>query len=337
MKRRLGLVFELRGSLGDAGQPVDAAAGLPADADVEYEPEETIAALEAAARAAGCEPVRLGSARDLLAARERGALPPVDAALNIAEGYGTRNREAWAPVLLELLGIPALGSDALSLSLSLDKAWCRDVVAAAGVPVAPGVSVESFREAEKFTKTNDYPFFVKPRWEGTAKGIGAASRVDDPAALRRVTERILETYRQPALVESFLPGAEYTVTVVGHAPPRVLPVLQRALDPATGIGAHALADGERSGEPQVVGGLDATLEKTLGDLTLEVWETLRLLDFARADWKLNAGGQPCFLEVNPLPTFAPDGSFAILAELRGETYESLVGGVIEDGLRRLGL
>lgn len=332
MKRRLGLVFELRGSLVGA-----AAAGLPADADAEYEPEETIAALEAAARQAGCEPVRLGSARDLLRAGSRGALPPVDAALNIAEGYGTRNREAWAPILLELLGIPALGSDALSLSLSLDKAWSRDVVAAAGVPVAPGVSIESLDDAEKFADSNGYPLFVKPRWEGTAKGIGAGSRVLDRAALGVSTQRVLDTYHQPALVEAFLPGPEYTVTIVGHGPPRVLPVLQRALDPATGIGAHALAESERTGEATAAGGLGPDLEGELAALTLRVWKALRLRDFARADWKLTADGRPCFLEVNPLPTFAPDGSFAILAELRGETHEALVGGVIDDGLRRLGL
>jgi len=332
MKRRLGLVFELRGSL--AGP---AAAGLPPDADAEYEPEETIEALEAAARHAGCEPVRLGSAHDLLRAGSAAGLPPVDAALNIAEGYGTRNREAWAPVLLELLGIPMLGSDALSLSLSLDKAWSRDVVAAAGVPVARGASFESVEDAEKFTESIGYPVFVKPRWEGTAKGIVAGSRALDRATLRAAAERVLDTYQQPALVEAFLPGPEYTVTVVGHAPPRVLPVLQRALDPATGIGVHALAESERTGEPVAAGSLGEGLERDLEALTLRVWEALRLRDFARADWKLTEDGRPCFLEVNPLPTFAPDGSFAILAELRGETYEALVGGVIDDGLRRLGL
>jgi D-alanine-D-alanine ligase len=178
---------------------------------------------------------------------------------------------------------------------------------------------------------------VKPRWEGTAKGIGPGSRVAHRVALRAAVLRVIETYRQPALVEAFLPGPEYTVTIVGHGPPRVLPVLQRALDPATGIGVHALAESERSGEPTVPGSLGTELESELAALTLRVWDALRLRDFARADWKLAEDGRPRFLEVNPLPTFAPDGSFAILAELRGETYEALVGGVIDDGLRRLGL
>ncbi len=123
---RIGLVFDLLGS---------AAPGGPPDADAEYEPEATIAALEAAVRCAGHDPVRIGNAHALLAALGARALPRLDAVWNIAEGYGSRNREAWAPVLLETAGIPMLGSDALTLSLSLDKAWTLDVVAAAGVPV----------------------------------------------------------------------------------------------------------------------------------------------------------------------------------------------------------
>jgi D-alanine-D-alanine ligase len=171
MKRRLriGLVYDLLGS---------APAGPP-DADAEYEPIETVEALEAGVRTAGHEPARLGSPRELLAALGRGSLPKLDAAWNIAEGWGTRNREAWAPVLLEMSGIPVLGSDALTLSTSLDKAWTLDLVRAAGVPVAAHVSADSVEALAGLTLPGPFPLFVKPRWEGTAKGITAASRAPD--------------------------------------------------------------------------------------------------------------------------------------------------------------
>src|SRR5262245_51956113 len=159
---RIGVVFELLGSL-------SARAGAPPDADAEYEPEETVAALEAALRELGHEPVRVGGPRELFERAGRGALPKLDAALNIAAGEGTRNREAWAPVLLELLGVPTLGSDAATLSLSLDRAWAKDVVAAAGVPTAPHRSLETPEEAARAVAELGLPLFVKPRWEGTAK------------------------------------------------------------------------------------------------------------------------------------------------------------------------
>jgi len=331
MKRRLriGLVYDLLGS---------APAGPP-DADAEYEPIETVEALEGAIRRRGHAPVRLGSPRELLSALGRGLLPKLDAAWNIAEGWGTRNREAWAPVLLEMSGIPALGSDALTLSTSLDKAWTLDLVRAAGVPVAGHVSAESVEALSSLTLPGPFPLFVKPRWEGTAKGITAASRAPDAAALARAVARVVETYGQPALIEPFLPGAEYTVTLIGNAPPRALPVLQRALEAESGIGLHALErHAPAEGHTHVLPGtLTPTLEAALGDAAGRAFDALRCRDFARVDLRLDASGEPRFLEINPLPTFARDGSFAILAELMGRDFEDLLAEVLELGLRRPGL
>jgi D-alanine-D-alanine ligase len=326
---RIGLVFEtLEGRTRDAGAPSDVLA--------EYEPESTIAALEGAIRELGHQPVRLGAPADLLARAARSEGLGVDAALDIAEGERTRNREAWAPVLLEMLGVPTLGSDALTLSLSLDKAWTKDVVAAAGVPVAPHASVETAEEAAEAVKALGLPLFVKPRWEGTSKGIRPSSKVETRGALAAEVARIVRDYAQPALVEPFLPGAEYTVCVVG-TPPRALPALQRALDRASGIGVHALVHGgARAGVHVTPGELTPALEAELAAHSVAAFRALRCRDFARADWKCDAAGRPRFLEINPLPTFATDGSFAILAELSGVTYAAFLARVLEEGLRRLG-
>lgn len=326
---RIGLVYDLLGS---------APAGPP-DADAEYEPIETVEALEGAIRLGGHEPVRIGSPRELLAALGRGTLPKLDCAWNIAEGWGTRNREAWAPVLLEMAGIPALGSDALTLSSSLDKAWALDLVAAAGVPVAGHACAESSDALADLALPGPFPLFVKPRWEGTAKGITPGSRVEDAAALAREVARVVRDYRQPALIEPFLPGAEYTVTLIGFAPPRALPVLQRALEAKTGIGLHALErHAPRAGFAHVLpGALTPALEAELGALALRAFRALACRDFARVDFRLDAAGRPFFLELNPLPTFARDGSFAILAELMGRTLEDLLAELLALGLARLGL
>ncbi len=326
---QIGLVYDLLGS----------APGGPPDADAEYEPIETVEALEGAIRLAGHAPVRLGSPRELLAALGRSALPKLDAAWNIAEGFGTRNREAWAPVLLELAGIPALGSDALTLSLSLDKAWTLALVAAAGVPTAGHVSVDSAAALAGLALPGPFPLFVKPRWEGTAKGITPGSRVESAAALGREVARVVRDYGQPALIEPFLPGAEYTVTLIGNAPPRALPVLQRALEAETGIGLHALARHAPAGGFVHVlpGTLEPVLERELQALAARAFGALACRDFARADFRLDAAGRPRFLELNPLPTFARDGSFAVLAELLGRTLEDLLAEVLGLGLARLGI
>jgi D-alanine-D-alanine ligase len=315
--------------------------GDPSDAHVEYEPESTIEALESAIHALGHRPLRLGSPHALLERMARGERPAVDAVLNLAEGYGSRNREAWAPVLLEMAGIPTLGSDALTLSLSLDKAWAKRHLAAAGIPTAPHTVITDPSESLSGAIPAPFPLFVKPRWEGTAKGIRRSSKVASRAELSHEVMRIVRDYRQPALVEAFLPGAEYTVTLIGNGPPTVLPAVQRALDRESGIGIHALEGPGRSSasmlEPITPGRLDPELEARLGALAVCVFESLECRDFARVDFRLDAEGEPVFLEINPLPTFAMDGTFAILAELEGCTFPSMLGRCIAAGLARLGL
>jgi len=204
--------------------------------------------------------------------------------------------------------------------------------------VAPGASVRSSAELAAGAPA-PFPLFVKPRWEGTAKGITPRSRVDDAASLAAAVAEVVGRYDQPALVEAFLPGAEYTVTLVGNDPPRVLPVLQRALEATTGIGLHALERHAPSGGAwsfELPGRLEPALEAELGRLARLAFEALACRDFARADFRLDANGRPVFLEINPLPTFARDGSFGILAELLGRSHADLVGEAIDAGLRRLG-
>ncbi len=327
---RIGLVYDLFDAY--PWQP-----GEPPDADAEYEPEETVEALAAGVRALGHTPVPIGTARDLL---DRIHHLDIQAAINIAEGARSRNREAYAPILLEMAGIPCLGSDALTLSLSLDKAWTKDLAAAAGVPTPPYRVYASARQIDE-DDLPPWPLFVKPRYEGTAKGITPQSKVHALGDLRAQVTWATETYRQDALVETFVEGGgEFTVAVIGYDPPEALPAMQRAVEASTGIGLHAL---DRRGLPDqdwdytLEGQLDPVLETVLQKQAMAVYKKLECKDFARIDFRVDAEGQPWFLEINPLPTFAPDGTFAIIAELAGQSYEAFLADVLKRGLKRLRL
>ena len=334
---RIGLVYD---RFGDAPAPP----GAPPDWDAEYEPEATVVALEAAVRHLGHEPVRVGNVRALLAAVCRGGVA-LDAAVNVAESYGSRNREAHAPVLLELTGVPALGSDALTLSVSLDKHLTKTVAASVGVATPLGVVVPG-RGGLPGLDGLPFPVFVKPRYEGTAKGIAPTSRCDDRPALRAEVERQRALYGQDLVVEAFVDGPEFTVGVVGTGDAaEALPVLQRAVERETGIGLHALERHEDPTRPfayDVAGALTPDLEAALQRDALAVHRALGCCDFSRADFRVNRAGRkpagrPVFIETNPLPTFAPDGTFAILAELVGEPYPAFLAGLLARGLARLGL
>lgn len=341
---RVGLVYD---RFGDTPRPV----GAPDDWDAEYEPEATVAALEDALRHLGHTPVRVGSVAALFAAMRAGPLtaPPLalGAALSIAEGIGigeggTRNREAHAAVLLELAGVPCLFSDALALSVSLDKHLAKVLVQAAGVAtpqwvvLRPGVPGDLNAAAAL-----GFPLFVKPRYEGTARGIAPSSRVETAAGLRAEAARQHALVRQDLLAEAFVAGAEATIGVVGTGDAaRALPLLLRATEPETGIGLHALDRHERPGAPfayAVPGGLAPATEAAACAAALTAHRALGLADVSRSDVRVDAGGGVWFLEVNPLPTFAPDGTFAILAELAGVPYAEWLADVLAVGFARLGL
>lgn len=331
---RVGLVYD---RFGDAEAPP----GAPPDWDAEYEPEATVAALEAALRLLGHEPVRIGNVPALLAAIARGPLG-LGAALSIAESSGSRNREAHAPTLLELAGVPALFSDALALSASLDKHLTKVVAEAAGVATPPWTVLRPGVRADVGAAVGlGFPLFVKPRYEGTAKGIAPSSRVETAAALRAEADRQHALYRQDLLAEAFVAGDEATVGVVGTGDDaRALPLLLRATEATTGIGLHALERHERPDAPfayRVPGVLAPAVEAEACAAAVAVHRALGCADVSRSDFRVDAGGRVWFLEVNPLPTFAPDGTFAVLAELAGTPYPAFLAGVLARGLRRLGV
>ena len=329
---RVGLIYDVFGSY--PWREND-----PPDADAEYEPEETVETLEKVVRHIGHTPVRVGPAEELRRQLCEGL--ELDAAINISEGARTRNREAHAPILLEMAGVPCLGSDALTLSLSLDKAWTKDLATAAGVRTPAHQVYASGQDVGEVP--GPFPLFVKPRYEGTSKGILPQSKVDDRDTLRAEVERITTTYAQDALVERFIEGGgEFTVGVIGNDPPEPLPALQRAVEPDTGIGVHAL---ERRGAPtadrdwtyELRGDLNAELDAALREQALAIYQKLECKDFARADFRVDAEGRPWFLEINPLPTFAPDDTFAIAAELMDRDYVDFLSEVFARGFERLGL
>ena len=328
---RIGLIYDVFSSY--QWQPSD-----PKDADAEYEPLATVESLEQAIIHLGHEPIRIGTAKDLLA-----KLPGlhIDAAVNIAEGAHSRNREAYAPILLEMAGVPCLGSDALTMSLSLDKAWTKDLATAAGVKTPP-YAIYHIAQPDVFPPPPaPFPLFLKPRYEGSSKGITEASRVENEVALHEQLRRVGEAYQQDVLIESYISGGgEFTIAVIGHDPPVAMPALQRAVESETQIGLHALdRRGYENSDLDYIleGTLSEELEEKLKDAALKVFEKLECKDFARMDFRVDAVGDPWFLEINPLPTFAPDGTFAILAELLGQSYPDFLAETLQKGLQRLGL
>lgn len=331
----VGLTFDLK-----TKAPVRA----PKDVWAEHDDPGTVSSIEAALKAGGHNVVRIGNSTVLL---KRLQHLKCDIVFNIAEGVSGRNRESEVPVLLDVAGIPYTGADALALSVALDKIIAKKILRYHGVPT-PGF-FEIAKDGEvtiphcggTLPRGMGFPFIVKPRYEGSAKGIGADSVVKDMRALKKRAGFVISSYGQPALIEEFIEGWEFTVGIIGNGPLSVLPAVQRHVDKKTGLGSHVLDKYGRRNKKPAYGELldiEPALENRMKDLAAEAFRGLECRDFARFDFRVSSSGKRIYmLEANPLPSFSRDDYFAMVAELEGISYEDMINRMFAAALERCGL
>jgi D-alanine-D-alanine ligase len=323
---RVGLTFDLRDHY--------LAAGYSAEDTAEFDNIETIEALAGALERLGLEVDRIGTVRQLaqrLVAGERW-----DLVFNIAEGLKGVGREAQVPALLDVYDIPYTFSDTLVMALALHKGMAKRVVRDCGVPTAPFAVVETM--ADLSAVDLPFPLFAKPIAEGTGKGVTAASRVTSATALRKLCRQLLERYRQPVLVETFLPGREFTVGIIGTGTAaKPVAVMEVVLNAQAEAGVYSYVNKEEC-ESRVVYRLAEDEEaRAAGAVALAAWRALGCRDGGRVDLRQDAVGRPLFLEVNPLAGLHPTHSdLPIMCTLAGVPYETLIGRIVDSARRRCG-
>jgi len=317
------------------------------DEFAEWDSPATIAAVESSLSHLG-KVVRLEANEDF-PERLRQARP--DIVFNIAEGFHGVNREAHVPAICEFYGIPYSGSDPFTLTLCLDKARAKETLAFHGIPTPKFLLVEKladlYRVAEKLT----LPLFVKPVHEGSSKVITDSNLCRDRDQLFRQTEFLLENYRQPVLVEEFLPGKEFTCAVLGNgAEATVLPLVAMNFEslpegalPIYSFDAKFVWD--RPENPldifQCPARITRELQASIERVTLDAFRVLGCRDWARIDVRLDADGKPNVLEVNPLPGILPDPAdnscLPKAARAAGIGYEELIQNCLKYAAARQGV
>ena len=325
-----------------------APAPAPDDEYAEWDSAETIDAVARALARHG-DVIRL-EARDDFPERLRAERP--DIVFNIAEGLRGPNREAHVPAICEFYGIPYSGSDPFTLALCLDKARTKEILRANGVPTADWALVRDVGEVERIAARGwRYPLFAKPVHEGSSKGITERNLAADADALRAIVGDLLGRYDQPVLVETFLPGAEFTCGVLGNGPgARVLPIVGMNFDslpagalPIYGFEAKWLWDRPEnpldifSCPARIPGELRAEIE----DVVLRAYDVLGCRDWSRIDVRLDAAGRANVVEVNPLPGILPDPAdnscLPKAARAAGLDYDALIGAALAAAAARQGV
>ena len=325
---RIGLTYDLRSEY--------LAAGYTEDETAEFDREETIDAIDATLRRLGHETDRVGNARQLverLAAGRRW-----DLVFNIAEGMIGIGREAQIPALLDVYGIPYTFSDPLVMSLTLHKAMTKRVVRDAGVPTCDFAVVEHPDDTAHVRFGP--PYFVKPVAEGTGKGVSLKSIVRRRKDLPEACRLLLETYRQPVLVERFLPGREFTTALIGTGRQAkvlgTMEVLLLAAAEAQVYSYHNKEHFEALVRYRLLQPADDPLVAEIEDIALRAWRVLGCRDAGRLDLRCDKRGRPQFIEVNPLAGLHPEHSdLPIICGLVGVSFERLIARILASAEQRV--
>jgi D-alanine-D-alanine ligase len=330
MGKIVGITYDLKSDWEkNSDDPIDAAA--------ELDGHKTIECLKTAFESAGHKVILIGGARSLISRLLRNDLK-VDIVFNISEGFKGRNRESQVPAILELYNIPFAGADALTLGVTLDKVMAKKCFIADGIPTARYFKATLEDDLTELN-TIGFPLFVKTLHEGTSKGITQSSRVENFKQLKEQVERICRNYKQPALVEEFIKGTEFTVGVIGNDPPKPMPVVQYAIAGQTRLGnefysyRHVV---EKSVEYICPAPIEEKLSRRLQELAVRAYKAVDCRDFGRVDFRVDEAGDPYVLEINPLPNLSPDDVFVLFAKVKGMTYNQIINKIMDEALMRLG-
>lgn len=307
--------------------------GDPPDANAEFDHPTTIDVIADTIESQGFKVKKIGNAASLL---EKINNIDVDIVFNISEGISGRNRESQVPILLEMAGIPFVGADALTLGLTLDKIMAKKVFIAEGVPTPKFLEIKSL---DFFVDTDHlkFPFIVKPRFEGSSKGLNENSRVENMEELKNQAKYIIDTYKQPALIEEFISGQEFTVAIIGNDPAEVMPVIQIKIDGRLKLNnrfyTFARITSNRL-EYVCPARITEELNKKISNIALKAYNAVECYDFGRVDFRVDNDGNPYVLEINPLPSLSTEDVFPIVAKQAGLSYEQMIGKIINSALKR---
>lgn len=320
---RIGFTYDLKDDY--------LARGFSEEAAGEFDSPVTIDAIEAAIRSHGHEVERIGALPALVEALAEGR--HWDLVFNICEGVSGVAREAQVPALLEAYGIACTFSSADVLTVAMDKALAKLVVRQAGIPTPDFAVVSSARDLKRLDLP--FPLFVKPLAEGTSKGVQETSRVANRQALTLKCLEVLKNYRQPALVETFLPGREFTVGILGAGErARLIGVAEVTFKPGGDPSAYSFRNKMDAFDELRLA--DDETARAAGAAALAAWRALDCRDAGRIDMRCDAEGRPAFIEANPLAGLRPGWSeLAILAEQAGLAYDRLIGAILTEAVARV--
>jgi D-alanine-D-alanine ligase len=241
---------------------------------------------------------------------------------------------AFSPSLLDELSIPYTGSNAEVCVSAFDKNKTKNILREANIPTPKFCLISDPREIQ-ISHLLSFPLFIKPYKGGCSRGIDERNPVFSKESCVEIVRNTIEQNHQPALVEEFISGREFTVGILGNDPPLALPILEFVYDasedkrfPFRNFNTKMIEyeECEKTACPAILSKIE---EDRIKNLALDTYQVIGCRDYARIDIRCNKDGIPYVLEVNVLPSLIPnESSFAEMAETAGISFENLIGAIM---------
>jgi len=294
-----------------------------------------VEAIEEALEDLGHIPIRIPFTRDVSGFIQRIKEAGVEVVVNISESLEEDPHfVGHSAALLELLGIPFSGSPAVALMLTTDKLTTKQLLKAQGIRTPPDLMYDG-RNSVDFHGLK-YPVILKPRFQDASIGIEQESIFIDELSLREGINGFLDRFG-PLLVEEYVGGREFNVSLFGYPSPSALPLAEidfsafpEGLFPIVGYRAKwDMSSFEYYHTPRKFPqGLPSSLRQGIEGIALECFHLLMLRDYGRIDMRVDDDGQIHVLEVNANPCLSPDAGFAAAARQAGMSYTDMVEALV---------
>ncbi|KAK3582258.1 hypothetical protein CHS0354_023797 [Potamilus streckersoni] len=323
---------------------------IQSDTFLEWDNAVTIDTVARALRKRGevikidCNPSQLNFVIDTLLS----AKP--DICFNMSEGLHGESREALLPILLETLNFPYTASPPSAMLLAHNKSLTKKMMRESSILTPDFILINNMHDLTRLNNnlTLTFPLIVKPAHEGSSKGITEHSVVSSFDELILITQKNLNTYLQPMIIEQFLAGREFSVALIGNDNTlEALPIVEIIFDnfpkkskKIYSYEAKWIWDTKEKPinvfkcPPE----LTDTLKNKIISISKKCFNTLGCRDWARVDIRLDEHQNPHILELNPLPGLLPDPNehscYPLAARTAGYTFDEIIHKILDTALER---
>lgn len=322
---------------------------VPNQDELEYDSQNTVDGIIRAIETNGHLVRQIEADRDCFEKLKK-ARKKIDLVFNIAEGVAGDARESQVPTYCEVLGLKYTHSTPTCHAVSLNKSWCKMILAANGIRVPRSVVIRGVEVGE--VGRLRFPLILKPNMEGSSKGVFDANVVANIEELKdRLSGIRAEEGNGDLLAEEYIEGREFTVSLLGNGPTKVLPIVEQRFDflppGMKRIAGYELKWIYEDGLKDLSDAYDCPAKlaekevKIIESTSKNIFETLGVRDCARIDYRMTNRNELYFIEINTLPGMIPDPKvisyFPLSAKVAGINFEQLVGLLIQSAMKRYGL